>query len=137
MRNMGRRFSILVSFLAVLLPATAAHAVEIHPFYARHFSPLVQAFGLPPAEDGDTAPAGTVLSRLVVDAANSYHSGTGPRQSASLDGETWRTTLALRYGVGGFVLGTDDPATIARFAAEVAPATRQLVAAGRRSTVAA
>jgi len=99
-RNMGRRFSILISFLAFVLPATAAHAVEIHPFYARHFSPLVQAFGLPPAEDGDTAPAGTVLSRLVVDAANSYHSGAGPRQSATLDGETWRTTLALRYGVG-------------------------------------
>jgi hypothetical protein len=86
--------------IAVLLPATFAHAVEIHPFYARHFSPLVQAFGLPPAEDGDIAAAGTVLSRLVVDAANSYHSGTGPRQSASLDGETWRTTLALRYGIG-------------------------------------
>lgn len=45
--------------------------------------------------------------------------------------------MALRYGVGGFVLGTDDPATIERFAAEVAPATRELVAAGRRSTVAA
>jgi alkanesulfonate monooxygenase SsuD/methylene tetrahydromethanopterin reductase-like flavin-dependent oxidoreductase (luciferase family) len=45
--------------------------------------------------------------------------------------------MALQYGVGGFVLGTDDPATIARFAAEVAPATRELVAAGRRSTVAA
>jgi hypothetical protein len=97
---MARRLSVLVPFLAILLPATVAHAVEIHPFYARHFSPLVQAFGLPPAEDGDTAPAGTVLTRLVVDAANSYHSGTGPRQSATLDGETWRTTLALRYGVG-------------------------------------
>ena len=86
--------------IAALLPATRARAVEIHPFYARHFSPLVQAFGLPPAEDGDTAAAGTVLSRLVVDAANSYHSGMAPRQSTVLDGETWRTTLALRYGVG-------------------------------------
>jgi hypothetical protein len=99
-REMARRLSILIPFLAVLLPATFTHAVEIHPFYARHFSPLVQAFGLPPAEDGDIAAPGTVLSRLVVDAANSYHSGAGPRQSASLDGETWRTTLALRYGVG-------------------------------------
>jgi hypothetical protein len=99
-RSMGRSLPVLVAILALLLPSTAARAVEIHPFYARHFSPLVQAFGLPPAEDGDTAPAGTVLSRLVVDAANSYHGGAGPRQSSSLDGETWRTTLALRYGVG-------------------------------------
>jgi alkanesulfonate monooxygenase SsuD/methylene tetrahydromethanopterin reductase-like flavin-dependent oxidoreductase (luciferase family) len=44
--------------------------------------------------------------------------------------------MALRYGVGGFVLGTDDPTTIERYASEVAPATRQLVAADRRSTVA-
>jgi alkanesulfonate monooxygenase SsuD/methylene tetrahydromethanopterin reductase-like flavin-dependent oxidoreductase (luciferase family) len=43
--------------------------------------------------------------------------------------------MSLRHGVGGFVLGTDDPTAIERFAAEVAPATRELVAAGRRSTV--
>jgi len=97
---MKRSAVAALSFLRILLPAPDAHAVEIHPFYARHFSPLVQAFGLPPAEDGDTAPAGTVVARLVVDAANSYHGGAGPRQSSSLDGETWRTTLALRYGVG-------------------------------------
>jgi alkanesulfonate monooxygenase SsuD/methylene tetrahydromethanopterin reductase-like flavin-dependent oxidoreductase (luciferase family) len=44
--------------------------------------------------------------------------------------------MALRYGVSGFVLGTEDPAAIERYATEVAPATRELVAAGRRSTVA-
>lgn len=98
--KVNQRAVAALSFLQILLSVPAAQAVEIHPFYARHFSPLVQAFGLPPAEDGDTAPAGTVLSRLVVDAANSYHGGAGPRQSASLDGETWRTTLALRYGAG-------------------------------------
>ena len=96
---MNRSAIAALLVIAALLPAAHAHAVEIHPFYARHFSPLVQAFGLPPAEDGDTAAAGTVLSRLVVDAANSYHSGTAPRQSSTLDGETWRTTLALRYGI--------------------------------------
>lgn len=41
--------------------------------------------------------------------------------------------LALEHGFSGFVLGTDDAATIERFAAEVAPATRELVAAGRKS----
>jgi alkanesulfonate monooxygenase SsuD/methylene tetrahydromethanopterin reductase-like flavin-dependent oxidoreductase (luciferase family) len=44
--------------------------------------------------------------------------------------------IALRYGVGTFVLGSDDAATIVQFAAEVGPATRELVAAGRRAAAA-
>jgi alkanesulfonate monooxygenase SsuD/methylene tetrahydromethanopterin reductase-like flavin-dependent oxidoreductase (luciferase family) len=44
--------------------------------------------------------------------------------------------MALRYGVSGFVLGGVDAATIARFAAEVVPATREIVAAARRSSAA-
>lgn len=39
--------------------------------------------------------------------------------------------LTLQYGVSAFILATDDAAAIERFAAEVAPATRDLVAAER------
>lgn len=39
--------------------------------------------------------------------------------------------LALDYGITGFILATDDAHTIELFAAEVAPATRELVAAER------
>jgi alkanesulfonate monooxygenase SsuD/methylene tetrahydromethanopterin reductase-like flavin-dependent oxidoreductase (luciferase family) len=45
--------------------------------------------------------------------------------------------IALRYGVGAFVLGADEPAMIERFAAEVVPATRELVAAERHTSVTA
>lgn len=48
--------------------------------------------------------------------------------------EQWAEDLAgltLEYGVSTFILAADDPATIERFAAEVAPATRDLVAAER------
>ena len=41
--------------------------------------------------------------------------------------------IALRYGTSAFILGTDDPILIERFAAEVAPAVRELVAAERSS----
>jgi hypothetical protein len=44
--------------------------------------------------------------------------------------------MALRYGIGAFVLGTDDATTIERFAAEVVPGTRELVAGERRAIVA-
>lgn len=40
--------------------------------------------------------------------------------------------LTVEYGITGFLLATDDEDTIERFAAEVAPATRELVAAERR-----
>jgi len=39
--------------------------------------------------------------------------------------------LALDHGISGFIIGGDDPATAERFAAEVAPAVRELVAAER------
>jgi alkanesulfonate monooxygenase SsuD/methylene tetrahydromethanopterin reductase-like flavin-dependent oxidoreductase (luciferase family) len=39
--------------------------------------------------------------------------------------------LTLEYGITGFILAADDAATIELFAAEVAPATRELVAAER------
>jgi alkanesulfonate monooxygenase SsuD/methylene tetrahydromethanopterin reductase-like flavin-dependent oxidoreductase (luciferase family) len=53
-----------------------------------------------------------------------------------LDGppEQWAEDLAgltLEYGVSGFILAADDAPTIELFAAEVAPATRELVAAER------
>jgi hypothetical protein len=107
---MTRWLAAGLSFLAILGTGGAARGVEIHPFYAGHFSPLVQTFGIPPAEDGEIAARGTALARLVLDVANSYQGGAGPRQSAGLDGETLRTTLALRYGfTSRFEGGVDIP----------------------------
>ena len=48
--------------------------------------------------------------------------------------QQWAEELAgitLDYGITGFILAADDAPTIERFAAEVAPATRELVAAER------
>lgn len=39
--------------------------------------------------------------------------------------------LTVNYGITGFILAADDPATIELFASEVAPVTRDLVAAER------
>ncbi|HEU4323861.1 MAG TPA: LLM class flavin-dependent oxidoreductase [Roseiflexaceae bacterium] len=67
-------------------------------------------------------------------------SGRFARSSGGLlngPSEQWAEELAgiaLDYGVSGFILASDDAPTIERFAAEVAPATRQLVAAARGTT---
>ncbi|MEH0974485.1 LLM class flavin-dependent oxidoreductase [Micromonospora sp. CPCC 205546] len=63
--------------------------------------------------------------------------GRGP-----LDGpaEQWAeelADLALSDGVSTFILGSDDPEDLRRFAAEVAPAVRELVAAERAGGTAA
>lgn len=54
-----------------------------------------------------------------------------------LDGppQQWAEDLAgltLEYGITGFILAADEADSIQRFAAEVAPRTRELVAAGRK-----
>jgi alkanesulfonate monooxygenase SsuD/methylene tetrahydromethanopterin reductase-like flavin-dependent oxidoreductase (luciferase family) len=62
----------------------------------------------------------------------------GARSRGPFDGppEQWVEEvagLALTDGVSGFVLGTDDPDALRTFAAEVAPAVRELVQAERSS----
>ncbi|WP_261561802.1 LLM class flavin-dependent oxidoreductase [Frankia tisae] len=39
--------------------------------------------------------------------------------------------LTLEYGISGFILGTDDPAMVERYAYEIAPAVREMVQAER------
>jgi iron-sulfur cluster repair protein YtfE (RIC family) len=63
-----------------------------------------------------------------------------PRGQGPLAGppEQWAeelADLALTEGVSVFILGTDDPDDLRRFAAEVAPAVRELVDAERSSAV--
>ena len=58
------------------------------------------------------------------------------RSNGFLDGppDQWAEELAgltLEYGTSGFILASDDPAALELFAKEVAPATRELVAAER------
>jgi len=59
-----------------------------------------------------------------------------PSGSSFLNGppQQWAEELAataLEYGISGFIIAADDAPTIERFAAEVAPATQELVAAER------
>lgn len=45
--------------------------------------------------------------------------------------------LTLEYGISGFILGSDDPAMIERFAVEVAPAVRELIRKEREAVTVA
>jgi alkanesulfonate monooxygenase SsuD/methylene tetrahydromethanopterin reductase-like flavin-dependent oxidoreductase (luciferase family) len=58
--------------------------------------------------------------------------GSGPLQGPAEQWAEELADLALTEGVSTFIVGTDDPDDLRRFAAEVAPAVRDLVTAERR-----
>ncbi|BBZ01680.1 N5,N10-methylene tetrahydromethanopterin reductase [Mycolicibacterium chitae] len=81
------------------------------------------------ARQADRAP--TAVRRLLNIGGRFASDGGGfldgpPRQWAEQ-----LTEVALTYGTSGFILASDDAATTERYAAEVAPAVRELVAAAR------
>jgi len=60
-----------------------------------------------------------------------FGSGGGFLHGSAADWAEQLATLTLETGMSTFVLGTDDPATLQRFALEVAPTVRELVDAER------
>jgi alkanesulfonate monooxygenase SsuD/methylene tetrahydromethanopterin reductase-like flavin-dependent oxidoreductase (luciferase family) len=60
--------------------------------------------------------------------------GRGPLNGPAEQWAEELTDLALTGGVSTFILATDDPSDLRRFAAEVAPAVREAVAAERSGT---
>lgn len=103
---------------------------------------------LPYLQPGDLARGNTAIDAAATEAGRDPReirrllnvSGTfSPTPAGGLDGppEQWVDTLvryALEDGVGTFVLGTDDAATIRTFAEQVAPAVRDQVAAARAAS---
>jgi hypothetical protein len=88
----------------------AAEPLTIVPFYTFNQSPLVQIYGLPAAESAIVQPVGHAWSMLAADAANNFATDDTAREKILLDGESYRITLALRYGIAdGLEIGLDLP----------------------------
>ncbi|HZO06215.1 MAG TPA: LLM class flavin-dependent oxidoreductase [Solirubrobacterales bacterium] len=74
--------------------------------------------------------------RRVLNVSGAYSDGTpGPLSGSAEQQAEELARLALEEGVSVFVATGDDPAEVDRFATEVAPATRELVAAERERRV--
>jgi hypothetical protein len=105
----------IIPLLLVLLASihaleTSAKGMDIDPFYTRDQGPFSQVFGVPPAEGGKLVPAGRLDLRVVFDLANSDSGSWLPRETLELDGETYRYTVALRYGLPNRMeIGLDIP----------------------------
>lgn len=96
--------SVLLIALAVVLacsPGSAAAAdMEITPFRTVNQNPLARIFGLPAQADAKIAPTGRIAVSLTQDIASSYTLSKTAREQILLDGESYRWTLAARYGFG-------------------------------------
>lgn len=73
----------------------------------------------------------TDVRRLLNISGRFAATGSGPLQGPAEQWAEELADLALTEGVSAFILASDDPDDLRRFAAEVAPATRELVAAER------
>ncbi len=95
---------ILFVLCAVLLSAPLfskpASALDLYPLGTRNQSPLVQIFGLPYAETPRVLENGRIAASLSLNAASNFSGSTTGAEGIMLDGETYRYTLALRYGLG-------------------------------------
>ena len=102
--------SPVVVLLVLLLLPIRVHGVEITPFYTVNQSPVVQIFGLPAAGDAKVLPGGKFSALVAADMSSNFAKDNSPRESILLDGENYRYTLALRYGITDrFECGIDIP----------------------------
>ncbi len=102
---------ILFAFIfGLLFSATDSRAAEITPFYTFNQSPIVQIFGLQPADNARVVAGGHLSTQLGTAIASNFAVDDKGAEKITLDGETYRTNLALRYGIGkGFEVGVDVP----------------------------
>lgn len=94
-------FGVLGSMMLIcfgLVPIAAA-ADLVQPFSSRNLNPFVQIFGLPAVEGAKLTPEGRTEARLVFDVASNFTSDVAPGEHIEIKGETYRSVLAIRYGL--------------------------------------
>jgi alkanesulfonate monooxygenase SsuD/methylene tetrahydromethanopterin reductase-like flavin-dependent oxidoreductase (luciferase family) len=116
LRMIGRAADGVLPSLSYLEGGPSAYA-EIN----QHIDGSAEAAGRDPAQIRRLLNINGTFSEL----GRSFLDGPAEQWAEDLAG------VALEHGVSTFILASDDPAAIEEFAAEVAPAVRELVAAER------
>jgi hypothetical protein len=107
---MFRYFLILFFSLLCSAVIAAATDLEITPFRSVNQSPLVQIHGLPTETSASITPVGRSIFFLTQDVANNFVFSGTKFETLLLDGESYRWTLAFRYGLKeGIELGGAIP----------------------------
>jgi Protein of unknown function (DUF3187) len=96
-------------FVFVLLGCAPAFADWLDPLPTYNQSPLVQIFGLPAPGPARVLAPGRWRTRVSVDLANNFLFNQAGTESITLDGETHRTTLAVKRGTASAEWGIEIP----------------------------
>lgn len=96
--------------LVAALTGAPALAMEITPFRVVNMSPLVQIFGLPVPDSARVLQPNQGEVSLSVNLANNFAIDENNHEAITLDGETYRGALDLRYGLARrFEAGIEIP----------------------------
>ena len=98
--SMPRGTGIVILLLVMALRATTAAAAVVQPFPVTNQGPLALLYSLPDPGDWRITPKGATAVGLAMDLANTYTLEKTSREELLLDGESWRTTVTVRRGVG-------------------------------------
>lgn len=104
------KFCVALMALFCLSAPCLAADMEITPFRTVNQSPLVQIFGLPAESNAGITPTGRFGFSLTQDVGSEYTVSQTANERITLDGESYRWTLATRYGINDrFEAGVDIP----------------------------
>ena len=104
------RFCSLLLVLLCCCESCLAADMEITPFRTVNQSPLVQIFGLPAESSASVTSPGRFRISLTEDVASNYTVSRSANEQITLDSESYRSTLAARYGINDrFEIGVDIP----------------------------
>ena len=104
------RLAVLLLFLSCSTVPCMAQDMEITPFRTVNQRPLSQIFGLPAESAASITPAGHMAVSLTQDITSEYAVSQVKSEQIVLDGESYRWTLAARYGLNErFEAGVEIP----------------------------
>ncbi len=105
-----KKFCLTLFLLLVCSLPGFAQDMEITPFRTVNQSPLVQIFGMPSETASTTVKPGHIRVSLTQDIASNYTVASNSNENIHLDGESYRWTLAARYGLTErFEVGMEVP----------------------------
>lgn len=103
-------YSVLWSLLGLIVSPLVLADKLIAPFVTANQNPFVQVYGLPAAQSAELTTNGKFNAGLQVDVSSNFTVGNEGDETISIDGETHRLNLQMRYGLtDGIEVGIDLP----------------------------
>lgn len=102
--------SLALPLLLCFTTVAAAENMEITPFRSVNQSPLVSIYGLPIESSATITPTGKLTVSLTQEVTSNFTNNSNAREWILQDGESYRWTVATRYGFGDrFEAGIEIP----------------------------